>query len=145
MSGVNKVILVGHLGADPELKNLPSGGQVARLSVATSEQWMKDGQKQEKTEWHRVVVWGKQAETCARYLSKGRQVYVEGRLQTNKVEGQDGSSPRYFTDIVASTVRFLGSGKGGERSSSYDDMGGSGAGPDFGPEPGMGTSEDIPF
>ena len=82
MSGVNKVIIVGRLGSDPEVKTISTGNTVARLSVATSDQWTdKEGQKQERTEWHRVVVWGKLADLCGKYLSKGRQVYLEGRLQ----------------------------------------------------------------
>lgn len=107
MSGVNKAILIGNLGKDPEVKFLPSGGAVCNLSIATNETWTdKDGQKQERTEWHRVVVFGKTAEHCGEYLSKGRQVYVEGRIQTREYE-KDGSK-RYSTEIVASTVQFLG-------------------------------------
>lgn len=89
MAGVNKVIIVGRLGADPETRQVGNGGTVARLSVATSENWVdKEGQKQERTEWHRIVVWGKLAEICGRHLAKGRQVYVEGRLQTRSWEDQ---------------------------------------------------------
>jgi len=141
MSGVNKVIIVGRLGQDPELKNVGNGQSVARLNIATSEQWTgKDGQKQERTEWHRVVVWGKQAENCAKHLSKGRQVYVEGRLQTRQWEDQGGQK-RYTTEIVASTVQFLGAG--GERSTqntSNED-----AHQDFGPEPQFDAADEIPF
>src|SRR6476646_5044930 len=100
MSGINKVILIGRLGTDPELKTIGSGQQVARLSVATSENWTdKEGQKQERTEWHRIVVWGKLAELCGRYLNKGRQVYLEGRLQTRNWEDDKGQK-RYTTEIV---------------------------------------------
>ena len=111
MGSVNKVILVGNLGADPELKYTPSNKAVCNLSVATNEQW-KDasGAKQERTEWHRVTVWAEQAETCAKYLAKGRSVYVEGRLQTRSYEND--SVKRYATDIVATRVVFLGDGKG---------------------------------
>ncbi|HEY3356881.1 MAG TPA: single-stranded DNA-binding protein [Polyangia bacterium] len=111
MSSVNKVILVGHLGKDPELRQ--AGGQaVCELRLATTDNYAgKDGAKQESTEWHSVVVWGKQAESCARYLSKGRQVYVEGRLRTRSWE-KDGAK-QYRTEVVASTVQFLsGAGKG---------------------------------
>ncbi len=107
MAGVNKVIIVGRLGADPETKQVGNGGTVARLSVATSENWVdKEGQKQERTEWHRIVVWGKLAEICGRHLAKGRQVYVEGRLQTRSWE--DNGTKKYSTEVVANTVQFLG-------------------------------------
>lgn len=154
MSGVNKVILVGRLGADPELKSVGQSQSVARLSVATSEQWTgKDGQRQERTEWHRVVVWGRQAENCGKHLSKGRQVYIEGRLQTRQWEDQQGQK-RYTTEIVANTVQFLGGGAGADRggSSGYDNEYGGGQGgghsnnsQDFGPEPSFDSSDDIPF
>lgn len=142
MSGINKVILIGRLGGDPEVKAIGSGQTVARLNIATSETWVKDGQKQEKTEWHRVTVWGKLAEICGKHLSKGRQVYVEGKLQTRSWEDQSGQK-RYATEIVANTVQFLGSA-GVERassSSSSDDFGYQ----DFGPEPSFDTSDEIPF
>lgn len=110
--GVNKVIIVGRLGADPEVKSLGNGQNVATLNVATSESWAdKNGQKQERTEWHRVVVWGRQAENVGKYLAKGRQVYVEGRLQTRSWE-KDGKK-NYITEVVATNVQFLGSGTGG--------------------------------
>jgi single-strand DNA-binding protein len=142
MSGVNKVIIVGRLGQDPELKNVGNGQSVARLNVATSEQWTgKDGQKQERTEWHRIVVWGRQAENCAKYLSKGRQVYVEGRLQTRQWEDPQGAK-RYTTEIVASTVQFIGAGASESRSTTSDNEYGSN---DFGPEPQFDASDDIPF
>src|SRR6188768_2502111 len=110
---VNKVILVGRLGQDPELKNTPGGAAVCNFSVATNEAWTdKSGQKQERTEWHRIVVWGKKAEVCSKYLSKGRQVYVEGRLRTRTWEDKEGGK-RYTTEVVANDVQFLGSGGGG--------------------------------
>lgn len=129
MSGINKVIIVGRLGQDPETRQ---AGQntVATMSVATSEVWMKDGQKQERTEWHRVVVWGKQAENCAKYLSKGRQVYVEGRLQTRSWEDKEGQK-RYTTEIVAGQIQFLG------------DAGGSGNRREE--PPAFDPGEEIPF
>lgn len=139
MSGVNKVIVIGRLGSDPEVKTISTGNTVARLSVATSDQWTdKEGQKQERTEWHRVVVWGKLAELCGKYLSKGRQVYLEGRLQTRSWEDQQGVK-KYTTEIVAQTVQFLG---GGQQSQSQDSGYG---GQDFGPEPSFDSSEEIPF
>jgi len=140
MSGVNKVIIVGRLGADPELKNVGNGQNVARLSVATSENWLsKDGQKQERTEWHRVVVWGRQAENCAKHLSKGRQVYVEGRLQTRSWEDPQGNK-RYSTEIVANTVQFLGGQTERASSTSNEEVS-----QDFGPEPQFDAADEIPF
>ncbi len=106
---VNKVILVGRLGTDPEKLVTGSGKSVAKFNLATSETWKdKSGQKQEKTEWHRIVVWGAQAENCAQYLSKGRQVYIEGRLQTRQWDDKEGKK-RYTTEVVAQSVQFLGS------------------------------------
>jgi single-strand DNA-binding protein len=142
---VNKVIVVGRLGQAPEVKAVGTTS-VAKFSVATSETWTKDGQKQERTEWHRVVVWGKMAENCGKYLDKGRQVYVEGKLQTRSWEDKDGTK-KYSTEIVASTVTFLGSandsgGSGGGGSSSG---GGQDNFEDFGPEPSFDNDDDIPF
>lgn len=109
---VNKVILVGRLGQNPEVRYTPSGAAVANFSIATNESWLdKSGQKQERTEWHRIVVWGKQAENCAQYLSKGRQAYVEGRLQTRQWQDKDGQT-KYTTEVHAQTVQFLGGGAG---------------------------------
>jgi len=115
---VNKVILIGHLGADPEIRYTPSGQPVANFRLATSESWNdKQGQRQEKTEWHRIVAWGKLAELCGEYLAKGRQVYVEGRLQTRQWDDRDGNK-KYTTEIQAQQITFLG-GRGesaGKRS-----------------------------
>lgn len=145
MAGINKVIIVGRLGSNPELKTLSPGNMVATFSVATSESWIKDGQKQERTEWHRIVVWGKQAENCSKYLSKGRQVYVEGRLQTRQWEDQQGQK-KYSTEIVAQTVQFLGSG-GAETSNSYGSQQQNEGfeAQDFGPEPKFDANDEIPF
>jgi single-strand DNA-binding protein len=105
---VNKVILLGRLGQDPELKYTPGGSPVCNFSLATTESWTdKSGQKQEKTEWHRIVVWGKLAELCNQYLAKGRQAFLEGRLQTRSWDDKDGNK-RYTTEILASTVQFVG-------------------------------------
>lgn len=140
MSGVNKVIIVGRLGSDPEVKTISTGSTVARLSVATSDQWTdKEGQKQERTEWHRVVVWGKLADLCGKYLSKGRQVYLEGRLQTRSWEDQQGVK-KYTTEIVAQTVQFLSGGQSQSQSSGNDFPN-----QEFGPEPSFDSSEEIPF
>ena len=146
MSGVNKVIIVGRLGADPELKTVTGGQSVARLSLATSESWTdKQGQKQERTEWHLVVVWGKLAELCGKYLSKGRQAYIEGRLQTRSWEDQQGQK-KYATEVVANTVQFLGGGASEGRVNNQQ-SGGDNSFPtqDFGPEPSFDNSDEIPF
>lgn len=112
MSSVNKAIIIGRLGRDPEIKYTSNGNAVCNLSIATSEKWKdKGGEMQEKTEWHRVTVWGKTAENCAQYLAKGRMAYVEGRIETRKWQGKDGSD-RYTTEIVASQVTFLGGRSG---------------------------------
>lgn len=111
MASVNKAIIVGNLGKDPEVKYTTGGQAVANFSVATSDKWAdKSGEKQERTEWHRIVVWGKTAENCAKYLKKGRSVYIEGRIQTREWADKEGQK-RYTTEIVASMVQFLG-GKG---------------------------------
>ena len=109
MAGVNKVIIVGRLGKDPEVRYTTNGQAVANFTVATSENWTDktSGQKQEKTEWHRIVVWGRLAELCRDYLKKGRQVYVDGRLQTRSWDDRDGTK-KYTTEIIANTIQFLG-------------------------------------
>lgn len=112
---INRVILAGRLGKDPEVRFTPSGQAVANFTVATTEKWRdQQGQMQERTEWHNIVVWGKQAETCGQYLSKGRQVFIEGRIQTRSYDDKDGNK-RYITEIVAQNVKFLGGGEGGGR------------------------------
>jgi len=112
--GVNKVILIGNLGADPELRYTPGGQAVCDIRLATNEAWTdKNGQKQERTEWHRVVMWGKPAEICKQYLAKGQKLYIEGRLQTRSWDDKEGNK-RYSTEIVATDFMFLGGG--GERS-----------------------------
>lgn len=151
--GVNKVILVGRLGADPDMRYTPSGQGVCEMRLATSESWNdKNGQRQERTEWHRIVVWGKRAEICSKYLSKGRQVYVEGRIQTRSYDDKDGNK-RYITEIIANDVQFLGGGQreGGGRSERDDgpppmgdaDFAGFGGGGGGGG--GGGPDDDIPF
>ena len=131
-AGINKVILVGNLGADPEARYTQSGSPVTNFRIATSERWTgRDGQPQERTEWHRIVTFGKLAEHCRDYLSKGRQVYVEGRIQTREWQDRDGNR-RWTTEIVAQTVQFLGRGGGGGQGGGggYDDSyGGGGGGP----------------
>jgi len=123
MAGINKVILVGNLGQDPEVKYMPSGDAVANITVATSDSWTdkSSGEKREKTEWHRVVFFGKLAEIVGQYLKKGSKVYVEGQLQTRKWQGQDGQD-RYTTEIVVrgfnGTMQMLDNRSGG--SSAYN-------------------------
>ena len=120
---VNKVILVGNLGKDPQTRSTPNGQEVATLTVATSEKFKdKAGEMQERTEWHTVVVWGKQAESCGKYLTKGRQVYVEGRLATRKWTDKEGAE-RYTTEVVAETVKFLGGGGEKKAGGNGDDLG----------------------
>lgn len=105
---VNKVILIGRLGADPEVRTTAGGTSVASLSIATDESWTdKNGERQKKTEWHRVVAWGRTAELCGEYLKKGREVYIEGRLETRKWQDKDGQD-RYTTEIKADSVKFIG-------------------------------------
>jgi single-strand DNA-binding protein len=119
MSSVNKVIIMGRLGQDPELKHTPNGAAVCNMSIATSESWLdkNSNEKKEKTEWHRVVVWGKLAELCNQYLSKGKQAYVEGELQTRSWDDKDGNK-RYTTEINARNVVFVGSTNDSNNSSS---------------------------
>jgi single-strand DNA-binding protein len=109
---VNKVILVGNLGKDPEVRHTASGKAVARFSLATSEVWNDaEGNRQERTEWHNIIVWGKQGETCAQYLAKGRQAYIEGSIRSRSYDDKNGQK-RYITEIIAQRVRFLGGGGG---------------------------------
>ena len=108
MAGINKVILVGNLGKDPELRYTPNGAAVATFPLATSSRWKdSSGEFQEKTEWHRIVAWGRQAEVCNEYLKKGSQVYVEGRIQYRSFDDKEGNK-RFITEIIAGLVRMLG-------------------------------------
>ena len=127
---VNKVILIGNLGADPDVRTTPQGQMVATLSIATSERFTgRDGQRQERTEWHRVVVWGKLAELAQRYLQKGRKVFVDGRIQTRSWDDQQTGQKRYATEVVANELVFLDSGPGGrEAGAASDEYGASGGG-----------------
>jgi single-strand DNA-binding protein len=133
MASVNKVILIGNLGRDPETRYMPDGGAVTNVSIATTESWKdKNGEKQEKTEWHRIAFFGKLAEIAGEYLKKGSQVYVEGRLQTRKWQDKDGQD-KYTTEIIADRMQMLGSrqGMGGadrERDAAGDRESGAKAG-----------------
>jgi len=128
MSGINKAIIVGRLGQDPEIRYMPDGTPVANFSVATSENWTDKttGEKKEKTEWHRIVAWRRLAEICAQYLSKGKQVYIEGKLQTDEWQDKEGIK-RYTTKIIASTMQMLGSraDAGSQGSAGGYEQGGS--------------------
>lgn len=151
MASVNKAIIIGNLGKDPEMRYMPSGDAICNFSVATTDSWKgKDGEKQEKTEWHQISMFGKLAEVAGKYLKKGSQVYIEGRLQTRKWQDKEGKD-QYTTEIVADRMQMLsgGSGRGGEEQ-------GSGAasssrpksnGGDGGMHSGGANSEfdDIPF
>jgi len=109
---VNKIILIGNLGRDPETRYTPNGKAVTRFSLATSNKWVNtDGEKQQATEWHTIVVWGKQAEACGQYLERGRQVYVEGSLRYRSYEDKEGKERR-VAEIIGQKVRFLGGGNG---------------------------------
>ncbi len=147
MGSVNKVILVGNLGRDAELRYTPGGAPVATLNMATTEVWNdKSGQKQEKTEWHRVVLWGKSAESLSEYLVKGKQIYVEGRLQTRKWQDKDGND-KYSTEIRGDRIVLLGGGGGGGGARQQARGGASMMDESMGgPEPaGEITDDDIPF
>ena len=147
MGSVNKVILVGNLGRDAELRYTPGGAAVSTLNLATTEVWNdRNNQRQEKTEWHRVILWGKQAESLQEYLTKGKQIYVEGRLQTRQWDDKDGNK-RYTTEIKADRITLLGGGGGrGAAGAGSMDRGSTsmGGGQD---EPPMEpiTEDDIPF
>ena len=122
MAGVNKVILIGRLGADPEIRYTNSGTAVANFSLATSTNWVnKDGEREERTEWHRIVAFGRLGEICGEYLGKGKQVYIEGRLQSRSWEDKDGTR-RKTTEVVALQLQMLGA-PSGDKSPSQDDLG----------------------
>ncbi|HOP07413.1 MAG TPA: single-stranded DNA-binding protein [candidate division Zixibacteria bacterium] len=138
---VNKAILIGRLGKDPELRYTQSGKAVASFSLATSERWKgQDGQMQESTTWHNIVAWGRQAELAKEYLSKGREVYIEGRIQNRSYDDKDGNK-RYISEVITQTIQFLG-GRG-------DSGGGSGGGDSIPPGPPppetAGEDDDLPF
>lgn len=139
MAGMNKAILIGNLGKDPEVRYTPSGTAVANFSIATSESWKdkESGEKRERTEWHRIVAWGKLAEICGEYLHKGKQVYVEGRIQTRDWEDNDGIK-RYTTEIIINQILMLGTrsddGPRQERQPQDDYV-----------RPPIGRYDDIPF
>jgi single-strand DNA-binding protein len=139
MAGVNKVILVGRLGADPEVRYTNTGTPVANFNMATSTNFTdKSGEKNERTEWHRIVAFGKLGEICGEYLAKGKQVYIEGRLQTREWEDRDGNK-RKTTEIVAGTMQMLGAAGDQVRGETSDSA------PPVNDLPSIGTEEDVPF
>jgi single-strand DNA-binding protein len=154
MASVNKVIIVGNLGADPEQKYTQNNVPVTNFRVATTDRWRdrESGELKERTEWHRIVAWSRLGEICAQYLRKGKQVYIEGRLQTRSWEDQDGNK-RFSTEIVAQTMQMLGRpGDEAEFAGAREAAGAAGAagaGKDFeappAPEPGADDEDDLPF
>ena len=142
MASINKVILIGNLGRDPELRYTQSGQAVANFSLATTDRFSnREGDRQERTEWHRITVWGKTAENCAQYLNKGRSVYVEGRLQTREWEDKEGQKRR-TTEVIAQTVQFLGTRGAGASAPAGGADTGRGDLREEGPPP---QGDDIPF
>jgi single-strand DNA-binding protein len=146
MASLNRVTLIGNLGANPEVRATPNGVPVANFNIATSEAW-KDakGAKQERTDWHRIVAWGKLAELCGKYLAKGRLVYIEGRMQTREWQDREGVK-RYTTEVQAQRVTFLGGGRAEQPAENHPaapDAAEETEGHDYGPPP-MGN-EDAPF
>jgi single-strand DNA-binding protein len=149
MASINRVFLMGNLGSDPELRSTPGGQPVAQFRIATNEAWVDkgSGQKQERTEWHRIVVWGRQAEHCNQYLRKGRTVFIEGRIQTRQWDDQQGVK-HFMTEIVANNVQFIGQGgPGGARDEGHEGHDGpmpEPAGRDQAPAPAI-SDDDVPF
>ena len=149
---VNKVILVGNLGRDPEIRSLPSGQAVASFSVATSRRFKdRDGQRQEQTEWHNVVCFGRQAEIAGQYLTKGKQIFVEGRIQTRSWDDKNTGEKKYRTEIICENFQMLG-GRGGDGGGGRGAMGGGASTPEYENEPSYGggggaggEDDDIPF
>ena len=150
--GINKVILVGNLGADPETRYMPSGGAVTNLSIATSESWKdkQTGEQKERTEWHKVAMFGRLAEIAAEYLRKGSQCYIEGKLRTRKWQDRDGND-RYTTEVIADEMQMLGGrGGGGGGAAPYSGGGGSSSnqppsGGGGGAPPADDFDDDSPF
>jgi len=144
VAGVNKVILVGNLGSDPEVRTTPGGQRVANFRLATSRSWNnQEGQRQEKTEWHSIVVWGKQAEIAERYLQKGKQIFLEGRLETRSWQDKDGQT-KYKTEVICENFQMLGRAgeRGGEPGGEYSR---AGAGPSEENISQAGPDDDLPF
>jgi len=149
MGSMNKVILIGNLGRDAEVRATPSGTSVASLRLATTDSWRdKDsGERKDKTEWHSVVLWGRSADALKPYLTKGKQIAVEGSLQTKTWDDKTDGTKKYRTEIRADRITLLGGGGGGERSGSMDRGGGATQAPGASDEPPIApiTDDDIPF
>ena len=145
MAGVNKAIVVGNLGNDPEIRYAANGSAIASISVATSERWKdkNSGEQQERTEWHRIKLFGRQAELAGEYLKKGSQVYIEGRIQTSKYQDKDGND-RWSTEIVAREMTFLG-GRGGGGGGGDSQSASSASPPQRDSGPSGDFDDDIPF
>jgi single-strand DNA-binding protein len=140
---INKVILIGRLGMTPEVRHTPGGASVANFNLATNEKWTdKSGQKQERTEWHKVVTWGKNAELAGKYLVKGREVYVEGRIQTREFLDKDGQK-KYATEVQAERINFLGGTSADGKNPPK--LGALAPADESGPEPDMSKFDDLPF
>ena len=145
MAGLNKVILIGNLGRDPELRYTASGQAVANFTLATTESWTnKSGEREQRTEWHRIVAWARLAEICGEHLVKGKQVYVEGRIQTRDWEDKEGNK-RKTTEVNAQQILMLGRRGDGPESGDPEIGGGEGRGGSQAPATDPGTSDDIPF
>jgi single-strand DNA-binding protein len=142
--GLNKVMLIGNLGKDPELRYTTSGKAVANFSLATSESWKDaDGNAQEKTEWHNIVAWQKLAEICGEWLKKGKKVYIEGRIQTRSYDDKNTGQKKYITEIVADNMLMLDGGGGRSAAGENNSSAGAAAMPE--PPASMGKDEDLPF
>jgi len=142
MASVNKAILIGNLGSDPEMRYTPNGTAVTKFSIATPEKFKdKSGELQERTTWHRIVAWGRQAEVAKEYLSKGRQVYIEGRIDNSSYEDKDGNK-RYTSEVVLQRMQFLGR-KGESSTAGFDQSAPAGA--DFPEGASSGEDDDLPF
>jgi len=151
VAGVNKAILIGNLGKDPEIRTTTSGQRVANFTLATNRSWTgQDGQRQEKTEWHSIVVWGKLADICEKYLQKGKQVYIEGRIETRNWQDKEGQT-KYKTEIICENLTLLGrpggERNGGDGGGGYESSRSSGGAPrDENFEPaGTAPDDDLPF
>lgn len=145
--GLNKAMLIGNLGGDPEIRHTPSGATVANFTLATTRSWNKEGRKEEKTDWHRIVAWDKLAEICQQYLKKGSKVYIEGRIETRSWDDATSGQKRYMTEVIADQMIMLDSAPGGARRSvapqrSGQEAGGNGGEYEF---PESDYDDDLPF
>jgi single-strand DNA-binding protein len=145
---INKVILVGRLGKDPEIRSTPQGTSVAKFTIATDEKFTdRAGEKQERTEWHNIVAWGKLGEICGQYLKKGKLVYIEGSIRTDSWDDKESGQKKYRTEIVANTMKMLDrrGDEGGGGGGGYSQSRGSGSGKSAPPSDMMDDDEEVPF